>query len=461
MGLSQYTSFFLGVSEINKTAGDIHWHKLDMNPLTHVQTGETLNQLAFYRHHCASFLFNRRYNSPIVILACIFYPFIMNYDFDTPIDRRTTESAKWHAFPPDVLPMFVADMDFRSPEPVVRALVDRAAHGVFGYPYEPPELRPAILERLERLYQWKVAPEAIVFLPGVINSFNLACHAVASPGEAMLIQTPVYQPFFGVARNAGLQRQENELLLAEDGSYSVDYDAFEKAMTDDTRLFLLCNPHNPVGRVYRREELARMAEICLRHDLVICSDEIHCDLVYRGHHHLPVATLGEEIARHTITLMAPSKTYNIAGLDCSFAVVTNPELRKQFDHARQGMVGGVNLFGLVAARAAYLEGQPWLDELLVYLEGNRDLVYDFTQANLPGVRMAKPEGTYLAWLDCRQAGIAQQPCEFFIKEARVALSDGAGYSRNAEKFARMNFGCPRAMLQESLERMSRALAALH
>lgn len=384
----------------------------------------------------------------------------MTYNFDTPIDRRATESTKWRAFPPDVLPMFVADMDFRSPEPVVRALVERAAHGVFGYPIEPPELRPAILERLERLYGWRVAPEAVVFLPGVINGFNLACHAVASPGEAILIQTPVYQPFFGVAKNAGLLRQENELLLAEDGSYNIDLDAFEAAISPATRMFLLCNPHNPVGRVYRREELARMAEICLRHNVVICSDEIHGDLVYRGHRHLPVAALDDEIAQHTITLMAPSKTYNIAGLDCSFAVIPNPELRMKVEKARQGMVGGVNLFGLIAAKAAYLEGQPWLDDLLVYLEGNRDLVYEFTRDHLPGVRMAKPEGTYLAWLDCRQVNTSSQPCEYFLKVGRVALSDGAGFGRRAERFVRLNFGCPRAMLLDGLERMRCALEAL-
>jgi cysteine-S-conjugate beta-lyase len=384
----------------------------------------------------------------------------MTYDFDTLIDRRSTESVKWRAFPADVSPMFVADMDFRSPEPVVRALVERATHGVFGYPIEPPELRPAILERLERLYGWKVAPEAIVFMPGVINGFNLTCHAVSKPGDAMLIQTPVYQPFFGVARNAGLERQENELLLAEDGSYSIDYDAFEAAITPATRMFLLCNPHNPVGRVYRREELARVAEICLRHKVVICSDEIHGDLVFRGHPHIPVAALDEEIGQHTVTLMAPSKTYNIAGLDCSFAVIPNAELRMKVEHARQGILGGVNLFGLVAAAAAYTQGQPWLDELLLYLEANRDLVYDFTRAHLPGVRMAKPEGTYLAWLDCREVKTAMPPCEFFLKTGKVALSDGYGFSHQAERFARMNFGCPRSMLLEALERMQHALETL-
>jgi cystathionine beta-lyase len=203
-----------------------------------------------------------------------------------------------------------------------------------------------------------------------------------------------------------------------------------------------------------------MAEICLRHNVVICSDEIHSDLIYRGHHHLPVAALDEQVAQHTITLMAPSKTYNIAGLDCSFAVIPNPELRMKVEKARHGMVGGVNLFGLIAAKAAYLEGQPWLDELLVYLEGNRDLVYEFTCDHLPGVRMAKPEGTYLAWLDCRQVNTATQPCEYFLKVGRVALSDGAGFGRRAERFVRLSFGCPRAMLLDGLERMRRALEAL-
>lgn len=384
----------------------------------------------------------------------------MLYDFDTPIDRFSTESAKWHVFEPDVLPMWVADMDFRSPEPVIQALRQRVDHGVFGYGQEPPELRQVIIERLARLYNWKVNPEEILFLPGVIVSFNIACHAFAEPGESMLIQPPVYPPFFSAAKNAQLIRQENLLVQQADGSYCIDFDAFEQAITPTTRLFLLCNPHNPVGRVFRQDELEKMAEICLRHKVIICSDEIHCDLIFSGHHHLPIGSLHPEIVSQTITLMAPSKTYNIAGLDCSFAIIPNADLRKKFRSARQGLVGGVNLFGYLAALSAYQAGQPWFDELLVYLEANRDWLFDFVQQNLPRIRMAKPEGTYLAWLDCRQAGIPGAACEYLIKQARVALNDGFTFGPGGDGFVRLNFACPRSMLVEGLERIQQTFTGL-
>jgi cystathionine beta-lyase len=382
---------------------------------------------------------------------------IMTYDFDQLIDRRPTESSKWHSFDEDVLPMFVADMDFRSPEPVIQALCKRAEHGVFGYANEPVGLRLAIIERMERLYGWQVEPRSIVFLPGVVTAFNLACHAFARPGEGVLVQTPVYQPFLNAPRNAGLIRQEVELTTDADGRYTVDYGAFEAAITQNTRLFILCNPHNPVGRVFKRDELERMAEICFRHNVMICSDEIHGDLIYSGQKHFPLASFDPEISSKTITLMAPSKTFNIAGLDCSFAIIENEAVRKIFESARQGMVPGVNLFGYVAALAAYREGQSWLNEVLAYLEGNRDFLYDFLKKEIPGIKMWKPEGTYLAWLDCRGLGISGNQAEFFLKSARVAVNEGASYGKGGDGFVRLNFGCPRSMLQKALERMKKAV----
>lgn len=381
----------------------------------------------------------------------------MENNFEEIIDRCATESIKWHYFDTDVLPMWVADMDFLSPKPVIQALQRRVDHGIFGYAGDPKALRRVIVERLARLYGWKVTPEAIVFLPGVVVGFNLACHAFAEPGQAALIQTPVYPPFLGAPRHAGLHCQEMELTREEDGSYSIDFTAFEAAITDETRLFILCNPHNPVGRVFRREELQGMADICARHDLVIVSDEIHCDLVFSGHAHLPIAALSPEIGRRTVTLMAPSKTFNIAGLDCAYAVIEDPDLRRQFQLARRGMVGGPNVLGLTAGLAAYQDGQPWLDELVVYLEANRDLLVETVRATLPRVEVWSPEGTYLAWLDCRQLGLLPSPCEFFIKKGRVAFNDGASFGKGGEGFVRLNFGCPRSMLEDGLERMSRAI----
>jgi cystathionine beta-lyase len=232
---------------------------------------------------------------------------------------------------------------------------------------------------------------------------------------------------------------------------------FEQSITNQTRMFVLCNPHNPIGRVFTRAELERMAEICLRHDVLICSDEIHCDLVFSEYRHIPIASLDAEVARRTITLMAPSKTFNIAGLACSVAVIQDPELRRQFRAAGHGLTHGVNLFGLVAARAAYGEGHEWLEQLLPYLQANRDWMCDFVKSEMPGVHMVHAEGTYLAWLDCRQAGIEGSPGKFFMEKARVAVTEGSAFGPGGDGFVRLNFGCPRAMLQAALVRMRDAL----
>jgi cystathionine beta-lyase len=384
----------------------------------------------------------------------------MTYDFDQRIDRRHTESAKWHYYDEDVLPMWVADMDFLSPEPVIRALRERVEHGVFGYGMDPPELREVIVDRLQRLYGWHVSPKELVFLPGVVTGFNLVCHAVTSPGDGVLIQTPVYYPILHAPAGAELTNDEMELTRQPDGRYEIDFDVFEKTITDRTRLVILCNPHNPVGRVFQRAELERMAEICLRHNVVICSDEIHCDLVFQGSRHVPIASLAPEVADQTITLMAPSKTFNIPGLKCSVAIAQNPELRKTLKRTHTGLVHGVNVMGYTGALAAYRDGQPWLDEVLRYLEANLDFLLQYVEAHLPGISMSKPEGTYLAWLSCHEAGIPGNPHEFFLKRARVAVNDGAAFGRGGEGFVRLNFGCPRSLLTEALDKMKEALLAL-
>ena len=384
----------------------------------------------------------------------------MTYNFDQVPDRRATESVKWHFFDSDVLPMWVADMDFVSPPEVIREMRARVEHGVFGYPMEQPELLQTVVDWVADQYGWAVQPHDLIPVPGVVVGFNLVTQALTHPGEGVLIQTPVYPPFFGAAKYAGLLRQEAELALQPDGSYEIDFDAFEAAITDQTRLFILCNPHNPVGRVFRRDELERLAEICLRHDILICSDEIHCDLLLDGRRHTPIASLSPEIARSTITLIAPSKTFNIAGLECSFAIIQNPELREKFQAGRRGLVGGVNLMGLVAARAAYQYGRPWLTELRQYLQANRDLLVETVRRDLPGVKMGVPEATYLAWLDCRGLPIEGKACEFFEKTARVGLNDGATFGAPGEGFVRLNFGCPRSMLEDGLARMRRAVAGL-
>jgi cystathionine beta-lyase len=380
----------------------------------------------------------------------------MTYSLDEIIERRCTDSVKWTHYG-DALPLWVADMDFAVPEPVTRALLERVGHCIFGYGVEPPELRPLLVERLQRLYGWHIDPEAFLFVPGVVTGFNQAVYAVTSPGDGVLVQTPVYFPMLWAPANAGCTLDEMELTQRPGGDYEIDYDAFEAVITERTRVFLLCNPHNPVGRVFGRDELEQMAEICLRHDVVICSDEIHCDLVFSGHSHLPIATLAPEVAARTITLMAPSKTYNIAGIHASVAIIENPELRKQFEAAAAGLVPHLDVLGFTAKLAAYRDGQPWLDEVLRYLEANRDYLLDYVTTDLPGITMARPEGTYLAWLDCREAGIDGNPQEFFLEKAQVALNDGATFGRGGEGFVRLNFACPRAILEEALERMQVAL----
>jgi cystathionine beta-lyase len=384
----------------------------------------------------------------------------MPIDFDEIIPRRATDSLKWNQYAADVLPLWVADMDFRSPEPVIRALRERVEHGIFGYPCIPnaPDQLPEVLvERMFRLYGWLIKPEDLLFIPGVVTGLNLVCQALAQPGGGVLIQTPVYHPFLRLAKNVGMVSQEMELTLTIDEHYLITPEIFQAAVTDQTRVFVLCNPHNPVGRVFTEDELVQMAEVCLQRGVVICSDEIHCDLLYSGQKHIPIASLDPEIAQNTITLMAPSKTFNIAGMQCALAIVQNPKLREILSNTSHGLTPSVNLMGLTAGLAAYREGQEWLDQLLRYLEGNRDFLVDYVSENLPGIKLARPEGTYLAWLDCRQAGIQGSPGDFFLKQARVGLNEGSTFGKGGEGFVRLNFGCPRDTLVEALERMRYAL----
>lgn len=385
---------------------------------------------------------------------------VMRYDFDRVVERRGTDSAKWGRYQGDVLPLWVADMDFPSPEPVIEALRRRVEHGVFGYGVEPPELRGVVQERLQRLYRWQVEAEDLLFLPGVLVGFNLVPAAFGEEGDGVLVQPPVYPPFFAVGPNVGRTIETAPLVYA-DGRYEIDFDALERSITPRTRVFLLCNPHNPVGRVFTRAELERLAEVCLRHDLIVCSDEIHQDFVYQGHSHVPIASLGPEVAGRTVTLISPSKSFNIAGFHFAIAVAGNPEVRARLKAVAAGLVPGrPGILDFVAGLAAYQHGDPWLRQLLVYLEGNRDLLLAYVRDNLPGVSMPRPEGTYLAWLDCRGMGIEGPPAGFFLREAGVALQDGAEFGAEGEGFVRLNFGCPRAILLEALDRMREALTAV-
>lgn len=378
---------------------------------------------------------------------------MQTFNFDQIIDRKNSESIKWHAFAEDVLPMWVADMDFAAAPVIIEALHQRVSHGVFGYPMELKELKEAILAWLEERYHWKVNAEDVIFLPGVVTAFNLVTQAVCEEGRGVAVQTPVYPPFLMVGKNAGVPLVSSQLCVGNNHRYEVDFESFAWSLDQNTGMFLLCNPHNPVGRVFTIAELQQMAEECLRRKIVICSDEIHCDLVYQGYRHVPMASLDAEIAYRTVTLMAPSKSFNIPGLEFSFAVVPNPEIRQRINKARRGLIGGVNLMGMTAALAAYRAGKPWLDQLLEYLQKNRDWLYRTVHERMPGVKMPLPEGTYLAWLDFRETEAAHDPFTFFLEKARVGLNDGKAFGAGGEGHVRLNFGCPRALLEEGVNRM--------
>lgn len=323
----------------------------------------------------------------------------MQHLFDEVVERRGTDSGKWHYFADDVLPMWVADMDFRSPDAIGRALHERIDHGVFGYAHNPQQLREVICQRMARLYDWQIEPDDIIFLPGLVSGLNIVCRAVGQPGDGVLVTTPVYPPFLTAPTNQARQLHSAPLAVEQTGQllrYSVDYDAFSAAIQPNTGLFLLCNPHNPVGRAFARDELLRMADICLRHELVICADEIHSDLLLGETRHIPVASLDSTIAANCITLLAPSKTFNVPGLGCSMAIVQNPELRRQMANVSAGIVPHVNLLGYVAALAAYTEADEWLYELRRYLTQNRDYMVSYIQEHLPHVFTTVPEATYLA-----------------------------------------------------------------
>ncbi|MDX2163591.1 MAG: PatB family C-S lyase [bacterium] len=395
----------------------------------------------------------------------------MIYDFDTPLERRSTHSAKWNWFPADVLPLWVADMDLPAPEPVVRAIQARAEHAIFGYQMDSPPLRQVIVERFATRYRAAISPDAILFVPGLVTALNMICRTFGAPGDSVLVQPPIYPPFLSAPVNGGrtvalapLARVANSNLAQSslvDGAtlrYEIDFDAMEAAITPHTRLFILCNPHNPVGRVFTRAELEQVAAFALRHDLIVVSDEIHCDLVYPQHEHHTFCTIAPELNDRLITLQAPSKTFNIAGLGCGFAVIPNAELRQQLMAAlfNNGLI--VNNLGLTAAEAAYRDGGEWHDQLMRYLRDNRDFVDGYVREHFPHARIAPVEGTYLAWVDFSGYDLPQSAYQFFLERAKVGLNDGATFG--GESFAgcvRLNFGCPRATLSEALDRMRAAL----
>ncbi|MBK7900024.1 MAG: PatB family C-S lyase [Azonexus sp.] len=366
--------------------------------------------------------------------------------FDQAPDRRGSDSVKWARYAGrDVLPLWVADMDFAAPPAVIEALRQRVEHGVFGYPRPWPSLTESVLAYLEERYGWSIEAEWLIWLPGLVTGLNLACRAAAG---GILTATPVYPPFLSAPANAGLPLARVDLVL-EDGRWTWDWAALEAACRPETRLLLLCHPHNPVGRCWDVDELQALAEFAARRDLLVCSDEIHCDLILDGRRHRPFATLGPGCAARSITLMAPSKTYNIPGLGCAFAVIPDAGLRRTFRRAMDGIVPHVNLFGLAACEAALRHGEDWHRELIAYLVGNRDRVQAAVKA-LPGLEMRPVEATYLAWIDARGLGEARPAA--YLERFGIGLSEGAEFG--APGWVRLNFGCSRATLDMALARLA-------
>lgn len=376
------------------------------------------------------------------------------FDGSARLDRRASGCIKWNRYPEEVLPMWVADMDLPAPEVVVAALRRRLDHPVLGYGMAQAGLRARIQAWCADRYGWAIRPEDILLLPGVVPGFNLALRAVCAPGAGVVVQTPVYPPMLKAPPHWGLRRIEAP--LSEGGE--VDLDAFGAALRQaGGGAFLLCNPHNPTGRVFGRGELAAMAAACLAAGAAIIADEIHCDLVFDGRPHVPIASLAPEVAARSITLMSAGKTFNIAGLNACWAIVTEPGLRARLQQAIAGIAEHANILGLIATEAALAGGEPWRRALIAHLEGNRDRLAAAAGTELPGVRMRRPEGTYLAWLDFRATPAAADPAGFLLDRARVALNPGPEFGAAGRGFARLNFGCPRALLEEGIARIAAAL----
>lgn len=387
----------------------------------------------------------------------------MKYNFDQAVHRTNTNSIKWDYRQKffdtkDVLPLWVADMDFASPPCVTEALIKRAQHPVYGYPGTPRALFEAAAGWMKRRFGTEIKPEWMTALAGVVPGLFAAVEAFTRPGDKVIVQPPVYPPFFSAALGRGRYIVENPL-REENGQYMMDLADLEDKIDEKTKMLILCSPHNPVGRVWTKEELTRLADICVKHDILIVSDEIHADLVYEKGAHTPFYSLGPEVSERCITFLSPSKTFNLAGLFTSIAIAENPKLLKRLKRAiRKAGVDHINLFGIEGCIAAYNEGEAWLDELLVYLKENALYVNRFLQERVPGISMRIPEGTYLGWLDVRGLGLfGEELKSFMIKKAKLGLNDGPSFGTGGEGFQRLNFACPRPTLEEAMTRLEKAV----
>lgn len=383
------------------------------------------------------------------------------HDFDEKINRRGTDSKKYSVYPDDVIPMWIADSDFKAPRPVVDALVERMQQGVYGYTLQSARLKAAAARWQKERFGWDVDKEWAEFVPGVISGIISAVRALSHPGDNIVIQTPCYPPFTDLAEHNGRHLLRNEMIL-KDGHYEIDFEDFEDKCRDPrTKLFILCNPHNPSGRVFTREELIRLGGICLKNHVTILADEIHQDLVYQGHRHIPFASISEEFQQNTVAFMNPSKTFNVPGFRTAAFIAANPVLKNAVhDVVVNNKAIGENIAGTIAFCTAYEECAYYADQMIVYLEKNRDLVEE-TLKDVKGIHVIHAEGTYFLWLDCRGLGMDQAELDkFFVETVKLGFNSGKSFGPEGEAFLRMNIACPKETVEEALNRIVTALKAL-
>jgi cystathionine beta-lyase len=390
----------------------------------------------------------------------------MSYNFDQVINRRNTHSYKWDQSEklfgdPDILPLWVADMDFESPPAVKAALEKRAAQGVYGYTIRTEGYINAVVSWFSKRHGWDIKPQWLTDSPGIVTSLSLAVELFSEPGAPVILQSPVYYPFYDVIRMNGREVAKNPLVIRS-GRYEMDYAHLEELMKGGAKLMLLCSPHNPGGRVWEREELVRLGELCQKYGVIVVSDEIHGDLAFPGSKHIPFASISPEFAQNSITLLAPTKTFNLPGLQSSVIVSANSELKRKLDYRIKTLsIHMMNFFIPDAIQAAYLESEEWLDELLVYLRGNTDYAIEYLAEHLPELKPMKPDGTYLLWVDCRALNLDVNGLkELMFKKARVAFTEGSVFGSEGEGYLRFNLACPRSILTEALERFTQAVKEL-
>ena len=398
----------------------------------------------------------------------------MKYDFDQVCNRKNTDCLKWDMMEPifgsdDLIPLWVADMDLPVAKPITDALKERVEHPFYGYSQAGKGVLNSVVERMKRKFNWDIKPEWIVFTPGVVPALHVAVRSLTHPGDEVILQEPTYHPFFPVVMNSGCKIINNGLKL-DNNRYEMDYNGLEEKFHFRSRSFqesgriktiIFCNPHNPVGRLWKRDEIIKMGEIIIDNGAVVISDEIHCEILFKGQKHTPFASISKKFEQNSIVCMSPSKTFNLAGLEVSTIIIPNKKLRDNFINTRSGIVPNPNLFGYTALEAAYNQGDEWLEQVLDYLQGNLDYLKEYMENEIPKIKVIDPEGTYLIWLDCRDLDMDNKNLSNFMKKnAKVGLEDGFIFGESGSGFMRMNIACPRYLLIEALNRIENAIKVL-